>query len=73
MDSHPIRRAGRPRKGSSPLRPSEKMAALRARDKENGIVQINVKIPNNDDARAKIKALALKLRIEAELDINQSS
>ena len=73
MDSHTIRQVGRPRKGLSPLRPSEKMAALRARDKENGIVQINVKIPNNDDARAKIKALALKLRIEAELDINQTS
>ena len=73
MDSHTLRKVGRPRKGSSPLRPSEKMAALRARDKESGIVQINVKIPNNDDARAKIKALALKLRIGAELDINQSS
>ena len=65
------RKIGRPRKGSSPLRPSEKMASLRARDKENGIVQINVKIPNNDDARAKIKALALKLRIEAELELTK--
>lgn len=67
------RKIGRPRKGSSPLQPSEKMAALRARDKKNGIVQINVKIPNNDDAKEKIKALALKLRIESKLDINQTS